>query len=360
MRLLQFLEAIRLNELRQRYVDPEADATDNRIVVAHRGNVWILADREVPKAVAQDILQQTGVSDGSDIAGESINVWDLQEMFETRPDIIFGQWNGDDLVLSDRITGAPDPKSSALWRQLAQHLNLNTATRTASTWTGDETEYTTLRHEMKGQLPDVLFHGTNSGVLPSIFRTGLDPNTERSNWPDVGKFNLVFLTTKFEEAAFQANRSADRNRGTEPVVLAVHVPDKAKITWDYDIAARYADPEETPELDTHGYTGSPMFWDQAGYQGGAQAQAANPGTNFMTSTGTVGYNGRIPAKFIEGGFIAEYWGQHEPGVDNEGGSIENQDNWLSASELKDSMDRIEHYGFDPGEDYDPEEDEDEF
>ena len=356
MRLLKFFEATRLDELRQRYVDP--DASGNRVVVAHRGNVWILNDGEVPAQVVADILQQTGAGNPGDIAGETVNVWDIQQMLEERPDVIFGQWSGDDFYMSDRATGSLDPRSSPLYRQLAQHLGISTATRSATTWTGDETEQTVWQHEMQGKLPDVMYHGTHTGVLSSILKTGLNPDSYESNWPTVGKFDLIFFTTKFEEAAFQANRSADM-KNTQPVVLQVRIPDKDQVTWDYDMAALYANPEENPDLDTHGFTASPEFFQQS-ERGSAQGvQAANPGTNYMTATGTVGYKKRIPAKFIVGANVADAWGAGDMGMDEEGSPIEHDNNYMTMDELKASMERIDDYGYDPGEDYEPEEDEDE-
>jgi hypothetical protein len=211
---------------------------------------------------------------------------------------------------------------------------------------------------MKGKLPDVLYHGTHTGVLPSILKTGLNPDSYESNWPEVGKFDLLFFTSKFEEAAFQANRSADKNH-TQPIVLQVRIPDKDQVTWDYDMAALYANPEENPDLDTHGFTASPSFHDQAG-RGGQGIQSANPGTNFMTATGTVGYKKRIPAKFIVGVNVADGWGAGDMGgMNEEGSAIESDDNYMTMDELKASMERIDDYGYDPGEGYEPEEDEDE-
>jgi hypothetical protein len=179
------------------------------------------------------------------------------------------------------------PKTSLLAKKIVNQFNLKGANYHSSydDWDHNEDlETYFIPSEMKGELPDVLFHGTTSASIRDIMRTGLRPGAQlgKTNWPHVWHDKAVSLTVKKGEARFHGTRAAQMNKSL-PIVLHVQVPDKNRIMADFDVDS---------QTDKTTYPGKHLpAW-------GSQARAGRGSLKTSIDVGTVAYNGRIPAKFI--------------------------------------------------------------
>lgn len=285
MRLIQFFETTRLDELFLRH-RPLEEVDDNVQVVAHRQNVWLFSYEEEGE-LEDEIYQMTGAS-GYEEARE-------------RPDIITGSFDGNTLWVDTSIETGMDPRVSTYIRKLAQFIgasNVTMSQRSGAELEDDE-EVELYMHEIGKGAPDMAFHGTHTGALPDIVRFGLDPQRGTGNWEsEVGRFEMNFLTVRYDTAMFHAKGSAEKNNQA-PVIIQVRIPDKNQVGPDYDVAlATGLDPELGDKL---GFTGSQGWANQMQWSGHQQKEVmARSGQKIWQHSGIFSYRGRIPASFIVG------------------------------------------------------------
>ena len=280
MKLLELFD--RIDEVRVQYTSPGDH--DNYNVVAHRGNVWLIAHGdENEQQVVDHIEQVTGMSD----------IHDGME----RPDIITGQYDPDEksLWVPDVELGH-HPRASLELKKLAKELDVHWIN--GSRMMGmDDVEVQHSKYEMEGRVPDVLYHGTDLNALRNILRLGLQPGYGDGNWEEVGQFDAVYLAADWHKAAFHALRQKSEGKG-EPVILRVKIPDRSKINPDFDAMTTLGGSEE--DADELGYSGADSYHSKWNQQARDEIAKHNPGSkNLPLISGVIGYTGRIPPNHIQ-------------------------------------------------------------
>jgi hypothetical protein len=211
------------------------------IVIAFRQHLWLLGDgdndevrkildtivKENPKT--PEYFKDYRVSDLHDFGSRLI---------DAIPDSFYGSWDAKQKVLwvgtsHDKMAVTTSP----LAKKVAQTLGARSIQYSAYD-SASSNEFTVKvgRQRLKGDWPDVAFHGTTSEYIESILIKGIAPFQSGSNWAQQGVHHddKVFFTANLEEAKGHAAMTARKTRGI-PVVVAAKIPDKNLILPDYDI-----------------------------------------------------------------------------------------------------------------------------
>jgi len=295
MKLIEFLKQVneaRLDEMVIRYREPNVH---NAQVVAYKQFIWIVGDLDkVEPEVAKDIEEKTGSE---------------PKYLHDRPDILTGMLQDDELYVDEKEVGL-DPRVSSYIRKVAQFLGVTSVRSEEYSEYGGDYEGQDIElemHQVGRGVPDIALHGTNTSAIRGILKYGLDPTRGTGNWetgsyggPPVGKFDINFLTVRYNSALHHAYESARKSgRGAAPIVLVVKIPDKDQIGPDYDVAMAMG---INPELaDIMGYSGSPAWQTASRWISDQQKLIlAKSGQNMWKHAGVFSYRGRIPASFIVG------------------------------------------------------------
>jgi hypothetical protein len=307
-----------INEMRERF--PESEG---RNIIAHRGNIWRFED--VPSESMQtDIIEHIGIEQ------DDKEWYDVEQyIIEERPDVFIGNITSDKYLESKSWNEFTHSSSSPLIKQLINHFKLY------GFRIDDEEGYPLQqyhRSELKGQYPDVAYHGTNIKALQQIIKYGLNPSEgNSSNWPF--RFNdKIYMTVNKNLAIFHANNSANKQK-SQPILLKIRIPDKNKITIDYDVAKTYgleADSDEEgygQRIKQHTSSHDIKRMDQI--------KKHSAKTNFTKVSGVFAYKGRIPVKFIE--WIG-YKNDEELGLNNNNLQVlQDKDQWPKFVEMMDNF-----------------------
>lgn len=254
-------------------------------IIAYKDSIWLLpvgGIDDIDGSEKDDIVARTGV-DPED---------HLSVQLDDRPDILHGRIDGRTLFVFRHEF--QNLTSSLTIKKVMRQLGLTAVE--AEHMGADENEHTERagREEVIGRIPDIVFHGTNIKALRSILRSGLRPDTSNRNWRHL-KFPYVFLTAKFSEAVFHANRQAakDGETGNHPVVIALRIPDRAQIKLDYDVAQNFE--TDTDKLRALGYDKREdiQFIRR-------RAMKMNSKSDMSRESGIFAYGGRIPPSFFAG------------------------------------------------------------
>lgn len=314
-----------LTEMVERFSEPDGDT-----VVAHQGNIWRFTDSKNPKLL-QDIMSATGLEDVSD--------WDdiESEVMENRPDIFIGRITDDNYLQSISDEEFSHGQNSPLIKKVVNHYKLQ-GYKSAPDYEGNEEIY--WKSELTGELPEYAYHGTNSAALENILKYGLNPSEENAtNW-NFAFGDKIYLTTKEAYAIFHANNSASKQQ-SRPILLRIEIPDKNRITADYDVAKTYG---MTDVADQEGYTGHiTQHSHPHDIKRTKQIQRYSPKTDFTKASGVFAYKGRIPAKYITWiGYVNNYEGGDEQLSKDSMQVIHDKSLWTEFVEM------MNEYGF-----YDP-------
>lgn len=315
----------------ERYSDPDGDT-----VVAHQGNIWRFDVDSLDSDLLADIKSQTGLDD--------IENWDdlREEVLDNRPDVFIGQITDDGFLQNASYNEFTHGQNSPLIKKIVQFYKLK-GYRAPDTEDDVGEEFS--KHELTGMISDYAYHGTNLMALESIIKFGLNPSKENAtNW-GFSFSDKIYLTTKENYGIYHANNSA-RNQKSHPILIRVKIPDKNRITADYDVAKTFGMKDVS---DQEGYTGiiSKHTYDYD-IRRTNKIQTHSPKTDFNKVSGVFAYKGRIPASFISWiGFKNNY----------EGLSMDDRDAWLSTDNMQiihdktvwsDFVEMMNQYGF-----YDP-------
>ena len=200
--------------------------------VYYKGNIWIFNDDEE--------LDEPHLKEISEIFDEEFDqYYDVVAYFNnTNLDGITGQYveSGNTLYINQNNTFTRDPKSSIQLKKLAEHFGVDSISYNSGE--DDDTE----EFNIEGEIPDMVYHGTSSELLPRILKIGLRPNEASSNYEEHGIIHddLVFFTSKESEAVYHAYHTADKKNG-HPVVIRFTIPDKDKLVADYDVDKQTSD-----------------------------------------------------------------------------------------------------------------------
>lgn len=235
------------------------------------------------------------------------NMWDLiNTIQETRPDVLMGQIENDTLRLDSNSDYKFGPGSHLL-KKVIKELGIEKVEYLNQ----GENYRTHYDSEIQGNLPDVLYHGTTSENAIGILRFGLMPGKADTNYPQHGPEdqgiehdNTIFLTDDLSKAEFHAVNAVTRDskwpntKGRKRgfcVVFQFKVPDKNLLVPDYDI-------ENMSENPTGVYED---VWDNRGGRPTQYSKIEENPMQFSRQVGVFGYQGRIPASFINKIMIAE-------------------------------------------------------
>lgn len=304
------------------------------LVLAHNGNIWVIGyDDE--KSILDDIEDRTGFMAGQIFDLEPSNVND------TRPDIFAATIHKDKLYVNGMVMDR-SPRSSLLVKKIVNELGLDGVVLTRYNEQDYEVEEEIPRHQMVGNIPDVVYHGTTTRHIRKILRTGIAPN-DNENWSKVGKFrDLVFFASDPHTAIFHANSQADGNHHV-PVLIATRLPDRARIVADYDVSATFYGPDHE-ESERAGYddTIDRIHGDRSFHRDRIEAvRKHSPKTDFTREIGIFGYRGRVPASHFVS-FTMPIGEDAKIGEDNTE-TFDTKEDLLAALEI------VEEFGF-----YDPE------
>lgn len=310
-------------------------------VVAHRDSIWLLTgnDDESDAAALADIEERTGV--------DAATIYSLQDEVEERPDILMASIYRHTLHVGGHMQ--MNPLTSLLIKKVCRQLNMEFS-HTAIDNNGDEDEVTLGHEEMLGRLPNMAFHGTTSKHLHSLLRFDLKPDQPHHNWRKVGHFaDRVFLTASRNNAMFHA-ANASSQQGGFGIVLAMNIPDPAKIDMDYDTAVTYyGDHHELHSRPEYHNSASKEVYALPNSRGG-EIQQHSVGTDFTRETGIFAYKGRIPASQFRF-FIV-------PNSTDDALTPENSSEIDTADELRRAVEMLSDYGeYDPDMSFDDDEEE---
>jgi len=262
-------------------------------IVAFGSKIWRFEDDDEP--IPDDIIDEINTE-----IGMKYKDWEILEDLYTaiddegRSDVLVGSihdapWTNpprSDLHLQRRGGFSLDPKSSILVKKVFKELGLNNVV-----YYGGDDEFEASRHEIRGRVAKTMFHGTSTKYLGDILKTGLRPGVSETNYKDIAHSDLIFFTSRFDEARAHAVHTADKV-GDDPMIVEFSLQDEAKLVPDYDIN------NKSEQTNVYDYISNKTR--SSGTQGEAM-----PGTAMAVSRemGVYGYRGRIPAKFIDSYYI---------------------------------------------------------
>jgi hypothetical protein len=315
-----------ITEMVERFGEPDGDT-----VVGHQGNIWRFTDSKTP-GLLQDIAQKTGLDEEES--------WDdmEQQAIENRPDIFVGRITDDNYLQNASYEAFTHGAESPLVKKIVKFYKLE-GYRSATDDQGEEETF--WPSELKGEYPDWAYHGTNSEALESILKYGLNPSEDNAtNW-NFAFSDKIYLTTRENLAIFHANNSASKQK-SNPILLRVQIPDKNRITADYDVAKTYG---MSDVADREGYTGQISQHTQSyDIARTSKIQKYSPKTDFTKASGVFAYKGRIPAKFIQ-------WIGYKNNYDQDPESMLTKDEMQIMHDKNDWLDFVamlnEHGFYDP-------------
>lgn len=282
-----------------------------RSFIAFRGHLWLYHDgiseqeaKKIYKTILKEHPQKKEIS--KSFASEehgpvydypwarSLEDWVRDEI----PDSFVGEWDAKKRIIWIQGSNANPVTSSlvkkvvdALKARSVQYETENSFTRgNPDAYPKPQSEYwgKTVKYGKKdilGRLPEIAYHGTATKYLQTILKTGLQPGQAESNYGEIQHDNRVFLANKFDEAEYHSTHTAEKTH-TWPVVIAFKIPDPALIVPDYDADL---------------YSTGPTYPNFTGHQP-SKYSSVNP-MKTSKHLGVFGYQGRIPAKFIEGVYL---------------------------------------------------------
>jgi 8-oxo-dGTP pyrophosphatase MutT (NUDIX family) len=254
-------------------------------IVAFGSKIWRFEDDDEP--ISDSIIDEINTEIGMEYKDWEI----LEDLYtaiddEGRSDVLIGSVHDSDLHLERRGGFSLDPKSSILVKKVFKELKLNNVV-----YHGGDDEFEVSKHEIRGRVAKTMFHGTSTKYLGDILKTGLRPGVSETNYKDIAHSDLIFFTSRFDEAREHAVHTADKV-GDDPMVVEFSLQDEAKLVPDYDIN------NKSEQTNVYDYISNKTR--SSGSQGEAMPGAAMAVSREM---GVYGYRGRIPAKFIDSYYI---------------------------------------------------------
>lgn len=287
-------------------------STQDGLLIAWKGYYWILPPISEINDISIELLNRiTTIIGIKKIDNPMDFLYSLDEIKEIRPDVFIGTLEDNVLHYEPQISSSQSPITSVLIKKVVSELKLDGVQVENSDFYDDDinTEYM-YPNELKGSLPDKLYHGTTSNYMYSIARTGLRPGISKSNWDSIGinHKKLIFGADSLNRAAFHANNASGISYNRDevnvndieapfPVIIEFTVPDKNLLVPDYDVASEIVgNTDQTRRL---GYTNQHTeFGTFKSYNPLKYIKKHNKRGNLWKSTGVFGYQGRIPPKYI--------------------------------------------------------------
>lgn len=207
----------------------------NGLVIAYKAHVWVL-DNQIPTKLANEILKYIFNDEIEPLDEEDPTIDSYAVVSEIqdndRGDVLVGNLTNGELYLQRIGAFNFDPKSSILIKKVVKALKLKNV-KYADDIDSDKI-VNVGKAKIKGNIPDIAYHGTASDYIISILKNGLEPRGYQSNYKKIIHDDKIFFTTRFGEASHHALHTANQTQ-TLPVVLEMVIPDKNLMVPDYDI-----------------------------------------------------------------------------------------------------------------------------
>jgi len=169
-----------LTEIRVVYEPKET--IGSYFLIAHRGKIWLFDESEpFPREVRSAMEELFDYVLDDDTAVEDFRYSDLE--LENRPDLIVGQLDLEqrELIISG-FGSVQTPYTSRTIKDIVNYFDLeHVRVAGIDPDTDRENEILVSPHEMKGKIPDKLWHGTQLDRIAGILKTGIRPN-QPGNW----------------------------------------------------------------------------------------------------------------------------------------------------------------------------------
>lgn len=284
----QFMKlAMLVDDVSTSVTDATVIAFKDKIFIFNTNILYNTKPSKKELAMLNRMIKHVGLSQYS-----ATNIDRVMEHLESaRADVLVGSLNDQKSELFIRDNQLMySAKSSVLIKKVMDQLGLNKVTSARPSDDGDDVYYDTYKNEVKGAIPDIMYHGTCGKNALGIFKTGLMAGQAGTNYPRAVKHEQdVFLSSDYENALWHSANSANRQKSF-PVILQVRIPDKSKLIPDWDV--------DTSSSQTLWTTNNPL----------TRLPYHKPEDSMKLSRefGIFGYRGRIPPNFIE-----NVWAKHE-------------------------------------------------
>tara|TARA_R110002126_G_scaffold30326_1_gene99386 strand:+ start:23 stop:1456 length:1434 start_codon:yes stop_codon:yes gene_type:complete len=259
---------------------------DGDHILAYRENLWKLRE-----SIDDDDPTYLEINKILGIEEEWYDIWELKDLLDDagRTDVLVGEYNKQGKQLSLQRVGSShlDPKSSILVKKAVKALGARSVTYAPN----DEGEEYVGGSSIKGEIADVMYHGTTSNYLPGLLRLGLMPGKKETNYEGISHPSAVFFSSRFDEAQQHAAHTA-KKVGGDPVVIAFGVPDPALLIPDYDIDMGAGD------TGCYDYICQTLRDKQS-----SQSNLDADSFSLSREVGIFGYKGRIPSAAISQYYI---------------------------------------------------------
>lgn len=213
----------------------------------YKDKVFLLDDNSNIKSlntkIKQHIKTHPGITKGRKW-GElrSDDVYDfLQRMAGLTPDVAVGEYRPKDETILVWNQGYIEPTTSLNVKKLAKQFNVKNIIYYSRSPTADDNaeddKYVYSPAELKGDVPNIVYHGTTSVLLESILQYGLYPGQAPSRFEIIQHLEHIFFTASFPEAAFyafHAKRVDKQKYENFPIIIELTIPDKNLLFPDYD------------------------------------------------------------------------------------------------------------------------------
>jgi len=265
---------------------------NEKYVVAFDKFIWIFDNDMINLEYVENITDRLGLSNREIDASDDAYTL-IQSIQEKRPDVLIGQIQKKSLYLYDNGGSfKTDPKSSVLVKKVVNQLKLTSVISDDD----DNVSNKLTKKNIRGEIPNIGYHGTSSQYLSSILSVGLKSGESGSNYASAGVIHddLVFFATRIYEAmghALHTTRIKNKSRiHSYPIIIEFVIPDKDQIIPDYDLE------KMTTKDIYYGNTGKRSEWGEKAYQDDPHKLSKH--------FGIYGYRKRIPAAFIKNVWVS--------------------------------------------------------
>jgi len=252
--------------------------------IAYRDKIWLVDPDEWKPADGADLYQALVKNLGDEdvpnpMEADEFYDWS-RSLDDSIIDIFVGEFDPETSTITASQMDAPSFRSSPLAKKVIKQLGATTID-----YDGEDVFDRGQYIDTRDKLPDVMYHGTSTHSLQRILKQGLRPGNP-TNWTGDNYYGVfkehVFLTDSPIHARWHAADTA-RKKGGEAVVLAVKIPDKNKLTPDWDADSFSSSKEKT--------------FDKVHKSTSSRSTVGSWKTS--KAFGRFGYKGRIPASHIE-------------------------------------------------------------
>lgn len=215
----------------------------------------------------------------------------MDEILEIK-DVIIGYVSNNSLQITHPSIDKPSPVSSPYIKKIVNQLGLSSVSYETTDenmdYTGEQTYYP---HELVGDIPEFLYHGTSTKYLEKLLRIGFNEKNSilNSNFQKaVIHNNVAFFATEKSIAEYYAF-TASSNTNCRPIIIKISSASiKNSIVPDWDIDNM----SEQRMIELHGFD-----WEELGAENvrppNKKVELSGKSTTYSKHFGKFGVNGPI-------------------------------------------------------------------